>query len=117
MPRFRGDCNVKKKALTCVIIVLLLVATAFRWVMSQTLHMWYAFAEAYDDQLLMSYSWSEHFTGGDNYVSLAKSPGYGYWLLVAWRLGLSADNAQFLLWLIAAALSGVAFFLVFVSII
>ncbi|WP_214376845.1 hypothetical protein [Bifidobacterium colobi] len=72
----------------------------------------YSYKGSFDDQLLMSYSWGSHFHE-DNTLSLAKAQGYGYWLLITWALGLSADMAYFLVWVAAAVAVGVAFWVLF----
>lgn len=95
-----------------VVAAVLCVATFARLLMSLTIHMWYAYKQSFDDELLMSYSWREHFLS-DGPLSLAKSPGYPYFLRVASLLGLNADVMQFVVWLIAAVGVGLSLYKVF----
>lgn len=99
-------------ALHATVAMALVIATIFRAMMSFTLHMWYAWNQTSDDQLLMSYSFHEHFAA-DNALSLAKNPGYGYWIALCSKLGLIPDLCNFLVWLIAAAMMSAAMWHVF----
>lgn len=69
-------------------------------------------AESFDDQLLVSYAFGSRFQS-DGIFSLAKNPGYGYWLFAMSKLGLSVDVSQFLIWVAAAMACAFAFLTVF----
>ena len=92
--------------------LLMLIATAFRFMMSVTLHMWYAYTQVADDALLMSYSFDDYFSSTD-YYKLAKNQAYGYFLrFVSWS-GINIDIVYFLVWLIAAILMSIAMYRLF----
>lgn len=97
------------------IVFLVGVLSVLRLIMSLSLHMWYAWDESFDDQLLMSYTSRDHFFSLDN-LTLAKNAGYSYWLLLVYLLKVPIDVAQFLIWLIAAFVVTVAFYSVFANI-
>ncbi|WP_353335757.1 hypothetical protein [Bifidobacterium psychraerophilum] len=97
-----------------MLAILLVVATAARLAMSLTLHMWYSWRQSFDDELLMSQSFREHYAG-DDYLTLTKNPGYGYWIILFSKIGLNADIAQFLLWVAAAVVIGAAMWRLFRS--
>ncbi|PLS29964.1 hypothetical protein Uis1B_2198 [Bifidobacterium margollesii] len=83
------------------------VATAGRLLMSCTLHMWYAYNQRADDQLLMMQSLPGYFDSTDLY-KLAKNQGYGYVLrFIGWS-GVNVDLWYFAVWLLAALLCAVA---------
>ena len=89
-------------------------ATALRLVMALTLHMWYAFTQRADDQLLMSYA-SPGYEGSNDRYAMAKNRSYGWFLhFVSWS-GLSVDAVYFLLWLVAALLVAAAIHVYFRS--
>lgn len=100
------------KAGQIIVILALVVLTILRIMMSFTLHMWYAWNQTSDDQLLMSYSFREHFAG-DNDLSLAKNAGYGYWIALCSKMGVTPDLSNLLVWLIAAVMMGYAMWHVF----
>lgn len=83
------------------------VATAGRLLMSCTLHMWYAYNQRADDQLLMMQSLPGYFESTDLY-KLAKNQGYSYVLrFIGWS-GVNVDLWYFAVWLLAALLCAVA---------
>ena len=102
----------RARALHVAVAMALVIATIFRAMMSFTLHMWYAWNQTSDDQLLMSYSFRGHFAA-DDALSLAKNPGYGYWIALCSQLGLVPDLCNFLVWLIAAVMMSTAMWHVF----
>ena len=102
----------RARASHVAVAIALVIATIFRAMMSFTLHMWYAWNQTSDDQLLMSYSFRGHFAA-DDALSLAKNPGYGYWIALCSQLGLVPDLCNFLVWLIAAVMMSTAMWHVF----
>lgn len=80
--------------------------------MSLTLHMRYRWQESFDDELLMSYSFKEHFLQDDRFA-LTKNIGYPFYLFLVSKTGLSIDVAQFLLWFIAALIIALALYVMF----
>lgn len=98
-----------------MLAILLALATAARLVMSLTLHMWYPWRQGFDDEMLVGQSFRDHYAS-DNYLTLAKNPGYGYWIILFSKLGLNADIAQFLLWVAAAVVIGAAMWRLFGSV-
>ena len=95
-----------------VVAAIVIVLTLLRLVMSLTLHMSYSFDQSFDDELLMSYTLRSHFeTVGP--LTLAKVPGYSYWLLANSLFGISADIAYYLMWWGAACAAACALWSIF----
>lgn len=95
------------KACRIIFIVVLVLLTIMRFIQSITLHMWFAFSQTADDQLLMSYSF-EDYTSSTNHYKLAKNQAYGFFLkAVSWS-HINIDIVYFILWLLAAILMALA---------
>lgn len=85
-----------------------IIVTIPRLIMSLTLHMYYQSAETFDDQLLMSYTYSDVFDKVDRF-RLSKNLGYSIWLFLVNKTNIPVDVAQFIMWVIAAVLVSFAF--------
>jgi hypothetical protein len=97
-----------------ILYIFLGLAIVMRGVMSVTLHMWYPWIQGADDALLMRQA-LQGYESSDDSMTLAKNPGYGYWIRFYSKIGLSADAAQFCIWLLAALVMGFALWHVFHS--
>lgn len=94
--------------LTALFGAVLVLLTGARLMMSLTLHMWYAWVQGADDYLLMHQA-LKGYASSDDSMTLAKNPGYGYWIRLFSKLGLTADLAQFLIWFAASLIVALAF--------
>ncbi|PJM75391.1 hypothetical protein [Bifidobacterium simiarum] len=109
MPQIRHIefCGVLRIVLIVLGLIVCAVATAGRLLMSNTLHMWYAFNQRADDQLLMMQSLPGYADSTDLY-KLAKNQGFAYFLrFIGWS-GVNVDIVFFTVWLAAALLCAVA---------
>jgi hypothetical protein len=97
-----------------ILYIFLGTAIVLRGVMSFTLHMWYPWIQGADDALLMRQA-LPGYESSDDSMTLAKNPGYGYWIRFYSKIGLSADAAQFCIWLLAALVMGFALWHLFHS--
>lgn len=108
----RNTGNAVRVVCTVMVVGLIFALTVMRAVMSFTLHMWFAWNQGADDYLLMSQA-LKGYGSSDNSMTLAKNPGYGYWLRFVSKMGMSADSAYFLIWLLAAVAMSVALWRLF----
>ena len=90
-----------------ILCIFMAIAIVLRGVMSFTLHIWYPWTQGADDALLMRQA-LPGYESSDDSMTLAKNPGYGYWIRFYSKIGLSADAAQFCIWLLAALVLGFA---------
>ena len=73
------------------VVLILAIATLLRLIMSLSLHMWYAYEQSFDDELLMSYTWREHFLA-DGPLTLAEKPRL--FLLPSYCLSAGAERGH-----------------------
>lgn len=102
--------------LLTIFSLILIVSTWFRFILSKTLNMWYAFSQTSDDQLLMSYTYDTYLSS-DNSMTLAKNRGYSFFLWLVGQSGINIDTWQFAVWLVAAVLVGIVFWFLSKSIV
>lgn len=88
-------------------LVLLTALTIMRFIQSITLHMWFAFPQKADDQLLMSYSFDDYVESTSHY-KLAKNQAYGFFLKVVGWSHINVDIVYFIVWFLAAVLMACA---------
>lgn len=82
-------------------LVLLAALTIMRFIQSITLHMWFAFSQTADDQLLMSYSFDDYVDSTSHY-KLAKNQAYGFFLKAVGWSHINVDIVYFIVWFLAA---------------